>query len=335
MAEENNDAGGSKDLDRDLTVREEHDGSAVIIFTNEAPEGDAGTTKKPVVKADEDEEEEKLTAAETAGKTQAEIDEIRDRRRNERQHRKQVRKEREELLTRQLEAERQSRLALEERLNIIEKKSTGTELMNLDSAIKEAEKAHGYWKQQIALAQAQNNGVALADATEKMIMSRQRHGELTGVRNAYVERQAAPASLDPRMLNHAQAWLSENKWYDPNLRDVDSKITRVLDDEVKADGFNPSTPEYWTELTKRAKERLPHHFSNTDRGNQQDDADKPRSRVAGGTRESQTSNGAKGNSFTLSAERVSAMKEAGVWEDPVKRNKQIQQYRNYDRTHSA
>lgn len=333
MAEENNDT-GSKDLDRDLTVREEHDGSAVVVFTNEAatdekPAAEAGAAK-PAGAKPEDEDEE-LTAAETAGKTQAEIDEIRERRRVERQHRKQVRKEREELLQRQLESERQARLALEERLNVIEKKSTGTELANLDMAIKEAEKAHGYWKQQIALAQAQNNGAALADATEKMIMSRQRHGELTGVRNAYVERQAAPASLDPRMLNHAQAWLSENKWYDPNLRDVDSKITRVLDDEVKADGFNPSTPEYWAELTKRAKERLPHRFGSTER---QSSGDNPPARVAGGTRESQT-NGSKGNSFTLSADRVAAMKEAGVWEDPVKRNKQIQQYRNYDRAHGA
>lgn len=339
MAEEN------KNDQRDLTVREEHDGSAVVVFTDDAAsaagksaEGTSGEAQAapPAATGDDDENEEIiLSAAEADGKTEEEREEIRNRRRAERAHRKQVRKEREEMMSRQLESERQARQQLEQRLAAIEQRNTGSEMAQLEHAIKEAADASAYFKNQIAVAAAKNDGVGIADATEKMILARQRSEELTNVKNAYLQRQAQPTPLDPRLLNHAQQWLDGNKWYDPNGRDEDSRIMRVVDDGVKADGYDPTTKEYWDELTRRAKERFPHRYGTSAPKQSNGGGDsKPRSHVTGSDRSASQTPAGDRFEFKLSAERVAAIKEAGAWEDPVKRNKMIENYRKYDAQHN-
>lgn len=338
--DENNNQGSQDDL-RDLTVREEHDGSAVVEFTDQGAVG--GEQQTQTGNAD-DEDDSNLTDAEQeelVGKTEDEQEAIRARRRAERQHRKQVRKDRENLLQRQLEAERAARQQMEQRLAAIEQKNTGSELARIDVGIQEATNAAEYWKRQAAVFQSQNNGAAMMDATEKMFAAKQKAMELTNVKQAYSQRLSQPAPMDPRLLNNARAWLNDNKWYDPNARDEDSRIVRIIDDGVQADGFDPTTPEYWEELTSRVKRRLPHHFAaqtNTNGDSETTTRRNAPSHVTGSDRSS--SGSAPGQrkgvgTFHLSAERVQAIKEAGKWDDPAERNKMIQRYRDYDRQHKA
>jgi hypothetical protein len=51
--------------------------------------------------------------------------------------------------------------------------------------------------------------------------------------------------------------------------------------------------------------------------------------VAGGSKESGGSQGAP--TFKLSSERVAALKEAGMWNDPVQRESAIKRFRAYDK----
>jgi hypothetical protein len=129
------------------------------------------------------------------------------------------------------------------------------------------------------------------------------------------------------MVNHAQAWMERNPWYDPAGRDQDSRIALTLDNQLAADGWNPTTPEYWEELEARTQKYLPHRFS----GGTINNNDKPRGRrspVAGSGRDSA---GSREGTYKLSAERVNALKDAGIWDDPKARSEAIKRFREYDR----
>ena len=122
-----------------------------------------------------------------------------------------------------------------------------------------------------------------------------------------------------------QSWLKKNDWYDPQARDTDSRIAKVIDQELAADGWDPADPEYWDELDNRLSARFPHRYASKGGNTQR--------RSAGPTASSRTSNpaGAKPGTITLSRERVQAIKDAGAWDDTERRNKMIRAYASYDR----
>lgn len=145
-------------------------------------------------------------------------------------------------------------------------------------------------------------------------------------------------------LGHAQRFYNRHKsWYDPNGTDEDSAIVLAIDQVIENEGFDPDSADYWEELEKRSKRRLPHRFKNvkdddgdgpddddddddepaTRRGNGESQRRGPRMPAGGGGRGSPTR-------FALSAERKSAMIEAGVWDDPKLRDQYIRRYREWD-----
>jgi hypothetical protein len=107
---------------------------------------------------------------------------------------------------------------------------------------------------------------------------------------------------------------------------VDSKIAKIVDEGLVADGYDPRSQEYWEELDNRLQTRLAHRY--TDDSDEKPFVNKrPRSAVTGSGRESAASSGGR-NTFTLSADQVRAMKDAGMWEDPALRSKMIKRYAN-------
>jgi len=126
----------------------------------------------------------------------------------------------------------------------------------------------------------------------------------------------------------AADWLTDNPWYDPSGQDEDSEIAMTIDKKMVKEGWNPSSPEYWDELDNRLQKYLPHryndHIDETPRS-------KPKTVVTGSGRESVTNSGGRANTFTLSPDRVRAMKDAGMWDDPEKRAKMIKRYALEDR----
>jgi hypothetical protein len=262
----------------------------------------------------------------------AEREAIRERRRQERKHKKEAQREREDALKRELSSRDSVINDLTNRLSIIERKSSGMELSSIEANIKQATDAYNYFKNQIAVASAAGNHEAIAEATEKMILSRDRFNQLNHVKQQYQQKQQQPAPLDPRLTNHVNEWLNRNPWYDPDKRDEDSELASVIDKRLAAEGWNPTTPEYWQELDVRLKKRLPHRYNSGYNGG--NGGSRPRSPVSGSGRESTGSNTST-QSYRLSADRVSALKDLGIVQGTPEFVESVKRYKEYDKQHSA
>ena len=223
-----------------------------------------------------------------------------------------------------------------QRLEQIERRTTGSDLAQLDNAIIQSQREAEHWKSQQAQAITNNNGAAAADASEKMIAARERAAQLASIKKNVTSapQRQSPTAPDPLVVAQAQKWNQDNSWYDPAGGDIDSRITLELDRELTKEGFNPRTPEYWDELNSRVSKYLPHRAGSSRTGANGgivglDTRGKPtRSVVPGGTREVGST---AGSGFVLSAARVQALKEAGMWDDPKARNDMIKRYRDQDR----
>lgn len=257
--------------------------------------------------------------------TDDEREAIRERRRKERHHKKQAQRDREDTLRRELAARDTIINEMRGKLDIIERRNTGSEMAQLENSKKQAAQAYNFFKDQIRVGTEAGNGAAVADATEKMFQAQRRMDELTRFEKAFKQRSQAPQPLDPRLVNHAKDWMSKNRWYDPAGQDQDSRIALTLDQQLANEGWNPSTAEYWQELDTRVKKYLPHRSSSGKISNT-----KPRSVVSGSGREGGSSGGAS-QSYKLSGERVQALKDAGIWDDPKQRAEAIKRFREYDK----
>ena len=267
-----------------------------------------------------------------AAETDEERETIRARRRQERHDRKAAAKEREESLRREIASRDHIINDIQGRLNAMERKGQGADVAQIDSAIKQSADAYNYYKEQIAVAARNQDGVTLADATEKMIVSQRRYEDLTKMKNTVAQQATKPAPLDPRVASLAKNWLERNKWYNPTSADEDSLIAGDIDKRMSQSGWNPGTPQYWDELDSRLKKYLPHRYKAGYNKNNGSSAP-TRSPVAGSGGPSAPST--NGSSFKLSAERVEALKASGNWEDPAKREKMIQYYKNFDKQRTA
>lgn len=253
---------------------------------------------------------------------------IRERRREERKNRKQAQREREDSLRRELAARDAVINELRSKVDGIERRNSGSELAQLENAKRQTAQAYNYFKDQIRIATEAGNGAAVAEATEKLIQSQRKFDELTNYENAMRRNQAAPPPLDTRLVNHAQQWMSKNKWYDPTARDQDSRVTMTIDQQLAQEGWDPTTAEYWQELDTRIKKYLPHR---TNSG--KSTTTKPRSVVTGGGREA--SSAQSSGSYKLSSDRVQALKDAGIWDDPKQRAEAVKRFREYDKQHQG
>ena len=277
---------------------------------------------------EEDEREEREAAEDAADDSstedEAEREAIRERRRQERKHRKEAQREREDTLRRELASRDAIINELRSKVDVIERRNTGSELAQIEQGKKQAAQAYQFFKDQIRIAGEAGNHAAVADATEKMIQSQRKFDEFARVETAFKQRQAAPQPLDPRLANHAQDWMSRNNWYDPSGQDQDSEIAMRIDQRLAQEGWDPTTKEYWQELDSRVKKYLPHRFAGS-----KVSTTKPKSVVTGGSRES--SSAAESKTYKLSSDRVQALKEAGMWDDPKKRAEAIKRFREYDK----
>src|ERR1051325_61140 len=168
-------------------------------------------------------------------------------------------------------------------------------------------------------------------------------------------RQAADASnLTPAQVQFARIFASRHPWYKHGSTDQDSQMVVQIDNEMTAQGLNPSTPEYWTELEQRIREDMPHKFQQqatsneggngqgqkVNNGNGQNGAGN--ARRAGGPKLPGSGNaggsGAGGNGpvkFHLSPARKQALIDLGVWDNPEERMKHIKSFIAWDSAHGG
>ena len=292
-----------------------------LVVDDEGKEIKPVLEKKEATSEDDYDEDERLTP--TQAETDPEREAIRERRREE----KRRKKENFQNMKRELAARDKAIADMREELNILQRKSAGGEMAQIDNALKQTQDAYAYFKNEIAEATSRADGQAVANATEKMIQAGQKFNQLKGIKDGYQKQQSAPAPLDPRLLQNAQEWMEDHDWYDPAAKDEDSDVMRTIDNRLASEGWDPKTPEYWEELTRRGQKFLPHRFS-VKKPAIIASSSKPRQTVAGsgGSGSSGTPTG-----FVLSAARVSAIKEAGAWDDPKRRAAMIKRFKEYDR----
>lgn len=313
-------------------------GEEAGVYVNEKGEeiaadervGRAPTEQKPLIGRDEGHEEEDEEEGEEAapeGASDEDREAIRERRRKERQQRKQYRKERDAAKDRLISSLQRQIQDMSTRVAQTEQRQMGVDFARLEKELQDAIQTAEEAKNHLKTAAESNDGTGVADATELYYAARRKAEYLSGIKQQATKavRQPAAPQLDPELQSHASQWLTQNKWFNLHGQDEDSSITRVIDNQLAMEGYDPRTKEYWEELTDRLATKLPHRFNGKANG-------RARSPVGGSGRDAAAGNGAAGNGkFYLSAERVRAMKDAGIWDSEEKRSAMIKKYREYDK----
>jgi hypothetical protein len=215
---------------------------------------------------------------------------------------------------------------LERRVSVQEVRAHQTDLGAYDAYINQAAQEANMAERVIAKAVERGNGEDVAQAM------RYRDQAIAKVQQLQFQKQQAaqqrpvaqPNQMDDLTMHYAKEFIADNPWYDAQGRDEDSSIVIAIDQTLAKDGFNPQTSEYWDELRKRAARRLPEKF-----GKKQTERTARGGPSVGSGREHAPTSTRK--EMYVSPERKSALVEAGVWDDPVLRNKYLKRYAEYDR----
>jgi len=320
--------------EKDIPVQEQEDGSALIALEQEAD---------PFAKEEGEEPEEKAEGGEVEGSDDDgdeghddsdegdddEREKIREARREERKLKKELAKQREASAKHKISALERRNEELARRLAAVESSAASFQFAQVDKAIEDEATRVEYAKMKLLQASQAGDAEGQVEYLEQLQEYKQRLAQVQAYKKQQLEnakrpKQNVPNPVTQEVQRNATEWLGKNKWYDPQARDTDSRIAKVIDQELAADGWDPADPEYWDELDNRLSARLPHRYaaktgSTAKRG--------------GPTASSRTANptGKSANTVTLSRDRVQAIKDAGAWDDPVKRNKMIKAYNAYDK----
>lgn len=141
-----------------------------------------------------------------------------------------------------------------------------------------------------------------------------------------VRQQHANPGPDPRVVNYAKEWMNANPWYDPSGRDEDSAITKVIDNQLAAEGYNPKDADYWHELTRRVAARI----GDDEAVETRQSPSKRKAPPTGTTREHAPVSTKK--EIYVTPERKQAMIDAGIWDDVPRRNQMLKAYQAYDKS---
>ena len=302
-----------------IEVKEEVDGSAVVNLPDNipAPEQEAADEPAEEVSASAPADED----ADSPGDSDALREAKRARRKAKRELVKKTNQEKDHRLV-MLQKQNQD---LMERLSAVERKTHSADIARIDKAIEDQELRLKYARMKIAEATSAGDGEAVAKAQEMWYESRQQIESLKNFKQTAATPRQQNNIPDPRLQQNAAEWMDRNKWYKPDAKDLDSKIAKQVDEALMGEGWDPTSEEYWEELDNRLQQYLPHRYNRRADENSSSSRSRPRSMVTSSGRESPASAGGR-NTFTLSAEQVRAMKDAGFWDDPEKRARMIKRY---------
>ena len=321
--------------EKDVPIKEREDGSflAKVDFPEEIEDEEAKKPKKE--KEEEHDEDAQDNAEEDADDDEgAESDEerekIREARREERRLKKDLKRQRDLTSKNKITTLERRNEELARRLAAVESTAASYQFAQIDKQVEDEATRVEYAKMKMLQAAQNGDAAGQVEYLEQLTDAKQRLQQVQYYKKQQLEqaktpKQNVPNEISTEVQANATKWLKKNNWYDPQARDTDSRIAKVIDQELATDGWDPSDPEYWDELDSRLSARLPHRY--TSQGGKQ------AKRSAGPTASSRVANesSVKPGTITLSRERVQAIKDAGSWDDVTKRNKMIRAYATYDR----
>lgn len=294
-----------------------------LIPVETPPQEEEEQQAAPVVEEDDEEDEDdRLAQSEDDSDEDIAKQTNHDRRAKRRERQKRAR----DAAQRELQMLRETVAALSQRVAATESHAASTNAQTLrqrlDRAVAEVRQAEAI----IAKATEAGNG---EDVVAAMRIRDAAIAEAQQLQNAHQQfeqarQQAGNPQADPTVLNYSREWMQANPWYDPTGGDRDSALTNAIDAELTREGYNPATREYWEELTARVADAI---------GGDEDPApvqNKPRRRgpPTGNTREHAPVSTKK--EIYVTPERKAAMIEAGVWDDPVLRQRYLKAYQAFD-----
>ena len=310
-----------------------------VVALDAAPVSDKKLTDKSV-------EDERVAAKDESEPSDTPADETHEQKR-ERESQKERRERQRRAMERdkrELNFLRQRNEDLEKRQSQVEMRVMRGEYSTLDAAISQVDEGLRSADGVIAAAieanagkdvvEAQNIRSGLIERRRQLEYQKQRVAEQARQQAAQEQRpaQAQSPQVDPEAAYFARGWIEKNAWFKPDRSDDDSAIAAVIDERLSAEGFDPSTPEYWSELDSRLRERLPHRYKkpngNGQQGTEQRDDRRdapPRTPVAN------RQPALKPGEFYVSPDRKQAMMDAGIWDDELLRKKTLKRYAEYDK----
>jgi hypothetical protein len=311
----------SNETEDQVKIKEEADGSAIV----ELPES------IQLAQSEDTPDEGKDDFHEDDDPTNDELDALRNAKRERRRAKRD--------LVRKTQAEKDERLQLlqrqnqelMERLSVVESRTHANDIAQIDKAMQDAELRVRYAKMKMAEATQTSDGDALAQANEMFLDERQKLEALKNFKQRAVQPQQKANIPDVGVQRQIASWMERNPWFDPERKDMDSKIAKQIDEQLHAEGWNPAGSDYWEEMDNRLRKYIPHRYN--DAYEDSSSRRKPRSHVTSSGRENAASAGGR-QSFELKPEQVKAMKDAGFWDDPKKRLSMIKRYAEQQRSQS-
>jgi hypothetical protein len=300
-------------------------------------EDEAQLKKSAAAEADDDHEDDdqplgRSQEDDDTDSTDEEREAIRERRRLEKQERKQRRDEAIKRDKIELDFLRKRNDDLERRVTAQEQRTHKLDLSAFDSEISKAANEAEMAERVIAKAVAAGNGEDVTQAMRYRDQALARIQQLNFQKQQVAAQRPQPQQIDDLTLRYAQDFIKENEWYDAQGRDEDSAIVIAIDQSLAKEGFDPRSADYWDELRRRAARRLPERFNakKAPADDRSESRREPRGGPAVGSgREYAPASTRK--EIYISPERKQALIEAGVWDDPVLRNKYVKRYAEYDR----
>jgi len=336
-----------KEKDDHIPIREQDDGS-ILAKVDDIPEefddiepkelkngGEVDQHADSDDEKDDSDNEKDDSDAEMHGKSDEEREQIREARREERRLKKELKKQRELSAKHKITTLEKRNEELARRLAQIENNQSSFRLAQLDKTIEDEATRIEYLKMKMLQSAQVNDAASQIDYLDQLTDAKQKYQQLQHFKKQQLETtqkpvaQNVPNPVSSEVQQNATKWLKRNSWYDPEARDTDSRIAKVIDQDLASEGWDPSDPEYWDELDNRLSARLPHRYTASGKSSSP--------KRGGPTASSRVSNttSVKPNTITLSKDRVQAIKDAGAWDDPERRNKMIRAYASYDRANKG
>jgi hypothetical protein len=271
---------------------------------------------------DEDESDERLGDSEDESD-----DEIVSRSRAKRTKQRERQRRAKEHADRELAELRQQNDTLLRRVSAIEGNTLASNVSAIDQRIAQAQADVKQAENIIARAVEAGNGDDVATAMRLRDEAQYEAQQLWQQKQQVeqVRHKHANPGPDPRVVNYAKEWMSANPWYDPTGRDEDSAITKVIDNQLASEGYNPKDADYWHELTRRVASRI-----GDDEAETRQSPSKRRAPPTGTTREHAPVSTKR--EIYVTPERKQAMIDAGIWDDVPRRNQMLKAYQAYDKS---
>jgi hypothetical protein len=323
--------------DKMLPIKEQDDGTVLVAVeaekdpfedqekaSEDSEDNNDADTESSTDASDEDTDD-------SEGETDEDREKIREARREERKLKKELAKQREVSAKHKISALERRNEELARRLAAVESAATSFQFAQVDKAIDDEATRVEYAKMKLLQASQSGNAEEQVEYLEQLQESKTRLSQMQAYKKQQIAaanrpRQNVPNPVSNAVQENASAWLSKNKWFDPQARDTDSRIAKVVDQEMADEGWDPSDQEYWDELDNRLTSRLPHRYAAKSGGSTSRSRPNP-------TASSRAANpsAVPSNAIKLSPERVRAIKDAGAWDDPASRNRMIKAYMAYDK----